>query len=108
MLLLVMQPHFEHRSSRLQNFFGATVEQLLNSSIDMRSIGGDLIQTRPRQQTALRTRMARSDGDIVGIEQIAEALVEATISRVLRQQQKLFEKPRRVRAMPFRRARVRH
>ena len=52
--------------------------------------------------------MARTGGDIIGVEQEGEALVEDLITCVIRLDQKGLEKPGRVRAMPFGRARVRH
>ena len=52
--------------------------------------------------------MARSGGDIIGVEQVGKALVEWTVSGKLRHQQKLLEEPRRMRPMPHGRAGIRH
>ena len=74
----------------------------------MRAIGRGLGDARARDQTALRAGMTRACRHIVGIEQIGEALVEGTVRRHERTQQKLLEEPGDMRAVPFRRTGVGH
>jgi len=54
------------------------------------------------------SRVARPGRDVVGIEEISEPPVEDPITGKMRDQEELLEKPGRVRAMPFGRARIRH
>ena len=54
----------------------ASRDQPLDRRIDMRAIRADLAGVRPRDQAALRPSVARAGGDIIGIEQEREALVE--------------------------------
>src|SRR5690349_19699616 len=74
----------------------------------MRAVAVDVLRVRPRDQAALRARMPRAGGDVVGIEQKRETVVENLIAGPMRHEQKLLEKPGDVRPMPFRRACVRH
>ena len=57
----------------------ALVEQRIDRAIDMRAIGRDLLRIRPRDQAALRPRVARAGGDVIGVEQEGEALVERAV-----------------------------
>ena len=52
--------------------------------------------------------MPRAGGDVIGVEQEREALIELAIARVVWLQQELLEEPGGVGAMPFGWARVRH
>ena len=79
MLLLVMQPDLEDRNTRLASPRGA-LDQPLDRAIDMGAIGRDLLAIRAGDQAALRARMTRTGGDVIGIEQEAEALVEFAIA----------------------------
>src|SRR3954452_18105767 len=69
---------------------------------------GDLGCIRPRHHAPVRPRVARPGGDVIGVEQKGELLVEAAITGQMRGEQESFEKPSRMRAVPFGWARVRH
>ena len=107
-LLLVMQADFDDRKDPVTAPCIRRCDQPLDRLVDMDTIGRHFARIRPRNEAALRTRVPRTGGDIIGIEQEGEALVEHAIIRQMRHKQKLFEEPGRVRAMPFRRARIRH
>ena len=108
MLLLVMEPDLEDAQHLGELRSVSFVEQPHDRVVDMGAIGGDLRVRRPRDQSALRTRVPRAGRDVVGIEQIGELLVEDAIARQMRQQQELLEEPGGVRAVPFGRAGVGH
>ena len=106
MLLLVLQPDFDNWPKLIKIPRGR--DQVRHRVIDMRAIGRDLRSIRPRDQTALRPRLPGTGGDIIRIIEEAEALVENPIGLGMRPQQKLFEEPGHMRAMPFGRARIGH
>ena len=80
MLLLVMEPDLEDRQDRGQRGVVRVVDQRRNRRVDMRAVGRDFARVRPRDQAALRPRMARAGGDVVGVEQEREALVERPVA----------------------------
>ena len=108
MLLLVMQTDFQDAQHSGKPRIVDLRQQALDRSIDMRAERADLGAAGTREQAALRTRVTRTDRDVIGIEQIAELLVEDPVIPTVRLEQKLLEEPGGVRAMPFRRARVGH
>src|SRR5262249_6270660 len=63
---------------------------------------------RPRQQSTLRSRMARTGGDVIGIEQKREARIIGAIRWDMRRQNELLEEPGRVGAMPLDRTGIGH
>ena len=82
MLLLVIEPELDSGAQDFGKRCRARFDdQPLDRRIDMRAIGGDLAGVRPRDQPALRPRMARAGGDVIGVEQEREALVETWIAR---------------------------
>ena len=87
---------------------GVRFDQRRHGVIDMGAISCRLRDTGARDQTALRPRVPGTCGHVVGVEQIREPLIERTIGRIKRSQQKLLEEPRDVSAMPFRRTGVGH
>ena len=80
MLLLVMQSDFHDRRDALKRGVVRVLDQRGDRGIDMRAVGGDLVAVRAREQPAHRTRMARAGGDIIGIEQEGEAIVERLVA----------------------------
>ncbi len=107
-LLLVMQADFENRKHGFGFVCRHLLDQPLDRRIDIDAIAGDVLGVRPRDQPALRTRVARTGGDVIGVEQERKALVEDLVRRIVRQQQELLEKPGDMRAMPLGRAGVGH
>ncbi len=107
-LLLVMQADFEDREHALRFLRRHLLDQPLDRRIDMRAIAGDVLAVRPRDQAALRARMARTGGDVIGVEQERKAFVEDLVGGIVRHQQELLEEPGDMRAMPFGRAGIGH
>ena len=86
MLLLMLQAEFDQREQRriglvlnLQPF-----DQRQQRRIDMRAKAPHLGGGWPRQQPALRPRMARAERLVIGIEEKAEAFVEDAIAAAMR------------------------
>ena len=94
MLLLVMQTDFENseHARGLRRRHG--LDQPFDRGIDMGAIAGDFRAVRPRDQAALRPRMARAGGDIIGVEQERKALVENLVAGIVRHQQELSRRTR--------------
>src|SRR5689334_16477731 len=67
----------------------------------MRAIPCHVLRIRTGDETALGTRVPRARCDIIGIEQIAEARIERSVIRRMRNEEKLFEEPCRMRPVPF-------
>jgi hypothetical protein len=74
----------------------------------MRAVGSNFAGGRPGEKPAHRTRMARPGGDIIGVEQEREAVIERHVGGREILEQELLEEPCRVRAMPFGRTCIRH
>ncbi len=108
MLLLMLQAELDQRQDRGPRGAGGGFDQRRHRAIDMLAVASDLVDARTRQQTARRAGVARPDGFIIGIEQIAEARIEHAIIARVRAQQKRLEEPCGVRAMPLRRTCVGH
>ncbi len=102
MLLLVVQPKFEQRS------WSGLARQTLQRRIDMSAKGQNLFERRPGEQAALRARVARADGFVIRVEEIAEGRIEHAVARQMRREDELLEKPGGVRQMPFGRTGVGH
>ena len=107
-LLLVVQAELDQRNDGRELGLVGALQQPFDGLIDMGAIGRNLRAVRPRDHAALRPRVARTGGDVIGVEQKREALVELTIVGSVRFEQKLFEEPGGVGAMPFGRAGVSH
>ena len=108
MLLLMMEADLEHARKLGKGALGHHADQLLHCRIDMRAIVGDALRIRARDQTALRPRVTRAGGDIIGIEQKREVIIEGHVIRHMRLQQELLEEPCGVRAVPLGRTGIRH
>ncbi len=108
MLLLVVQPDLDDRKHALCVRRRHLRNQALDRRIDMGAICSDILAVRTGDQATLRPRMPRASRDVVGIEKKRKSLVEDPVVRIVRHQQKLFEKPGDVGTMPFCRARVGH
>ena len=94
MLLLVMQADLDDRHDLVERRRVGALDQPLHRRIDMGAIGGDLRDVRPRDQAALRPRVARAGRDVIGVEQKGEALVELAIAGHVRLQQELSRRTR--------------
>ena len=69
---------------------------------------GHVVAIRARDQPALRSGVARAGGEIIGVEEISEPLIEYAIAGEARTQQELLQKPGGMRAMPLGRAGIGH
>jgi hypothetical protein len=67
----------------------------------MRAIARHVGSAGPRQQSALRPRVTRAGGHIIGVEQECEFGIVRTVGRDVRRQNELLKEPGRVAAMPF-------
>ena len=84
MLLLVIEADLENAVDRGPRLRVGLLDQRLDRRIDMRPIRRDLGRAGPRDQPAHRPRVTRAGGDIVGVEQEREALVEDPVARDIR------------------------
>ncbi len=108
MLLLMVDAEFNQRPNRPISRALGSSEQIAHRRIDKGSVGKNLGQARPRQQPALRPRMAGANSFIVRVEEEAPPLIIDPIPGEERNEQKGFKEPGGVGKMPLRRARVRH
>src|SRR5439155_24853187 len=93
MLLLVMQPDLENPQHFRQLRVLRALEQSLDGRVDMGAEGGNAFAVGPRDESALRPRVARPGRDVVGIEEIRELLVEDPITGKMGDQEELLEEP---------------
>ncbi len=104
MLLLMMKS----QCHKICDLSPARTDQPLHGGVNIGTIFHHLVVRGPAQKSALRARMARSQSLVIGIEQIGEGRIERRIIIGILRKDDSFEKPCRVREMPFRRARIRH
>ena len=104
MLLLVMEAEFD-QGPRIAR---AAPEQFRHGIRDMTAIGHDFVDTGPRDKAALRTRMPRTDGLVVRIEEKFIGWIVDPMFGHVRAQHEGLEEPRRVREVPLGRAGIRH
>src|ERR1700680_1759052 len=74
----------------------------------MRAVCSNFSAIRPRELAASRPRVPGPGGHVIGVEEICKPLIEDSISREMRTEQELLEKPCRMRAVPFCGARIGH
>jgi hypothetical protein len=108
MLLFVVEANLEN--SKDLGGIGVTdfFNQTRHSGVDMGTILRDLLAVWPGDQAPLRARVTGTRRDVVGIEQERKPLIEDSIARIVRHQQKLLEEPRDMCAVPFGRRGIRH
>ena len=107
-LLLVLQPQFEQRRRRGPGVGAGIGDESTQGLIHVRAVGVHLGQPRPRQQAALRPRVARAERFVVGIEEMEEARIERPVARRMRPQHHRLEEPGGMGQVPFGRAGVGH
>ncbi len=108
MLLLVMDAEFDEAQCPGRLAVCAAIEKRIQRRIDMPAVANYLVMARPGEQAALRPGVARAGGFVVGIEAIAETVIEYAIGGIVGLQHHLFEEPGRVRQVPLRRTGVLH
>ena len=80
MLLFVMAAELDqHPRVRVR----CSPEQLQQRLIDMASVASDLIECWPGQQPALGSRMARTNGFVIRIEQKSVLRIEGLVAALL-------------------------
>ena len=107
-LLFVIETEFDQRCDDLECLAFELHDQPVDGRIDVRAIVGDVGRIGSCQHSAMRTGMARACRDVIRIEQERILFVEFGIALAIGLEQKLFEEPGRVRAVPFGGAGVRH
>src|SRR5580704_9096207 len=105
MLLLMVTPKFYERADRRVQ---GTLNQTRQCLIDMLAIATDFLERGPRQQPALRARMAGANRFVIGVEEERIARVELYIPRVVRHQDHGLEEPGGMRQVPLCRTCIRH
>ncbi len=108
MLIFVMQADLEHAEDFGQRRGLGLGDQPLDRGVNVSAVGGDFLVGGAGDEAALGARMARTGGDIIGVEQEGEARVEDLVAGDVLGEQELLEEPGGVRAMPLDRARVGH
>ncbi len=108
MLLLVMQADLEDADHLRKIGLSCGGEQALDRRVDMGPERGHVVAIRARDQSALRASVARAGGDIIGVEEISEPLIEDAIAGQARTQQELLQEPGGMRAMPLGRTGIGH
>src|SRR5580698_10053806 len=83
-----------------------TVEDLAHHLVDMVPVLGYLGDARTRHETPFGPRMSLADRLVVRVEDVAIGRMERRVGAELPGHDEGFEEPRRVTAVPFRRARV--
>ena len=104
MLLFVMAAELDQRQC-LGRQIGQGIEQ---RGIDIGAIGLHFVERRPSHHAAPVARVAMALGFVIAVEQERKAFVVKPVARRMIAQHEGFEKPRRMRQMPFRRGGVLH
>ena len=89
MLLLVVEPDLQDRQDGVERGVVRVLDQSRNRPIHMGPVGGDFACIRARDEPPLRPLVPGSGGDVVGVEQEREALVERPVAGPVGPQQKL-------------------
>ena len=98
MLLLVLQSQLHQVH---QGRFVAALQQAFEGRVHPAPPLAHLPHRRTTQQAPLGTWLARTDGFVIGIEQVTPAGIGRFIARLVGPQHKGFEKPGGVGQMPF-------
>jgi hypothetical protein len=107
-LLLVMDAELDQRRDRRPRVAVGAGDERKHRVGHSGAVSSDLADPRPRQQPALRPRMARADLLVVGVEQVAERGVERAVAGNMFLEQERLEEPGGVREVPLGRAHIGH
>ena len=105
MLLLVVASEFDQLGDGRPEII---LHQRRHRAIDMIAIGGDRLECGACDHAASRTRLTGADALVIRVEEEIELRIERAIAAKIRFENHPLEEPRRMREMPFRRARVGH
>ena len=104
-LLLVVEAELDERGRRRGV---ARVDELVHRVVDVRAVLRDLVDARPREQTALRARVPRTDRFVVRVEEVRVRGVERRVAGEPGREDERLEEPGGVGPVPLRRAHVGH
>ena len=107
-LLLVVQAEHGQRGEVGPRVGVAAIDQLLHRGIDVGAVARDLLDGRAREQAPLRSRMTRTDGLVVRVEEVPEVGIEDVVPGERGLEEERLEEPGRVTAVPLGRAHVGH
>ena len=105
-LLFVRDPELDDRKRAIERLGARLGEELRDARVDRSSVRADLGRRRPRDETAVRARVARSGRLVIRIEEERVARIDRVESR--RREDERLEEPGGVGAVPLGRARVGH
>jgi hypothetical protein len=103
-----VEADLDQRRDLAKLVLAGVAEECHDGSVDMFSIGADLIGARTGDIAAVIAGMAWAGADVIGIEQEGEVRVKGPVARTVLAEHELLPEPGGVRPVPFRRARVRH
>src|SRR5260370_25003173 len=101
MLLLVMKADLDERRDMGESSRRGIGEQIADRGVDVGAIARHLGGAGPRHQPAVRSCIARTGGDVIGIEQKREVRIIHAITLGVSPQDELLEEPSGVGAMPL-------
>ena len=104
MLLFVLDAEFDEVQRRIRR--GRQEGQ--QRRVDMGAVGVDLRRRGACQKAPRRARVPGTDRVVIGIEQERKRRVEQGVVAVVDLKDELFEEPRSMGAVPFRRTGIRH
>ena len=104
MLLLVVQAELDELDLRV----AGVVDEPMHGVVDVPPVARDLGHRWTRQETALRSRMARADRLVIRVEEVRVRRIEHLVISERRRQEKRLEEPGGVCPVPLRRAHVGH
>ena len=82
MLLLVMKPELDKGGRLAPSFHRRLRDEPGHRGADVVAIGADDVDRRTRQQPALGSRMTRTGGLIIRVEEVGEGRVKDPVTRL--------------------------
>jgi hypothetical protein len=104
-LLFVLQAQFDQRGERLVDAAG---QQVGNAAVDIRAVVPDDTHARSGQEPPLGARVLVAHAVVVRVEEHPERRMKRREIDFARLENEGFKEPRRMRQVPFHRARIRH
>ena len=108
MLLFMIEPQLDHGRNGRGQCFPGRLEITLDRAIGGRAISINLVERRPRDQSAPGPGQPLADGIVIGVKKIREGRMKHGESLSMGRQHKRLKKPGRMREMPLDRAGVGH
>jgi len=98
-VLFVLDAEFDQIQRGLRQ---SPFQPQVQGRVDVATVGQHGFQAGPLNRPAQRTRMARSDGVVIGVEEKAVALVEGLVAGIAGPEDELFKEPAGVGEVPLR------